>query len=197
MQPIAAEAGASASAAAGTNAAAAATGVNAGAAGAAGARSVAAGATGAAGSGSAAGASASGPRADPSGAVMVGMGPPTFTRVWGEILMPKGCAGAYCHGSGQGGLKFMKKEEAYSALVGVMASGPKCGSSGKLRVKASDPDASLILDKMAHEAPSCGDPMPIGTKLEPNCVSMNTSVCNTKADLQLMRDWIAAGALND
>jgi len=78
-----------------------------------------------------------------------------------------------------------------------MASGPKCGSSGKLRVKASDPDASLILDKMAHEAPSCGDPMPIGTKLEPNCVSMNTSVCNTKADLQLMRDWIAAGALND
>ena len=137
------------------------------------------------------------PAADPSGAVKVGMGPPTFTRVWEEILMPKGCAGAYCHGSGVGTLKFMKKEDAYSALVGVAASGDKCGSTGKMRVKASDPDASLILDKMSHEMPSCGDAMPIGAKLEPNCVSMNTSVCNTMADLKLLRDWISAGALND
>jgi hypothetical protein len=26
---------------------------------------------------------------------------------------------------------------------------------------------------------------------------MNTSVCNTMADLKLMRDWIVAGAMNN
>jgi hypothetical protein len=136
------------------------------------------------------------PKIDPN-AVVRGTGPATFTRVWNEILMPKGCAGAYCHGSGQGGLKFMKKEEAYTTLVGAMAAGPACGTSGKVRVKAGEPDASLLLEKMSMEKPSCGDAMPIGTKLEPSCVSMNTSVCNTIEDLKLVREWIAAGAKND
>jgi hypothetical protein len=154
--------------------------------------------TAAAGSGAMAAAGSGGsPKPDPGGATTVGMGPPTFTRVWNEILMPKGCAGAYCHGSGIGGLKFMKKEEAYSALVGAMAAGPACASSGKMRVKPMDPEASLLVEKMAMEKPSCGDPMPIGTKLEPNCVSMNTSVCNYMSDLKLVRDWIMAGALDD
>jgi hypothetical protein len=39
--------------------------------------------------------------------------------------------------------------------------------------------------------------MPIGTKLEPNCVSMNTSVCNTMEDLKLVQEWIMSGAKND
>jgi hypothetical protein len=138
-----------------------------------------------------------GPKANPDGTVVRGTGPATFTRVWEEILMPKGCAGAYCHGSGVGGLKFMKKEEAYGVLVGVMAAGPSCGSSGKMRVKAGDPAESLLLDKMSAVKPACGDAMPIGTKLEPNCVSMNTSVCNTLEDLKLVREWIMSGAKND
>ena len=138
-----------------------------------------------------------GPKANPDGTVVRGTGPATFTRVWEEILMPKGCAGAYCHGSGVGGLKFMKKEEAYGVLVGMMAAGPSCGSSGKMRVKAGDPAASLLLEKISAEKPSCGDAMPIGAKLEPNCVSMNTSVCNTMEDLKLVRDWIMSGAKND
>ena len=63
-------------------------------------------------------------------------------RVWEEILMPKGCAGAYCHGSGVGGLKFMKKEEAYGVLVGVMAAGPSCGSLGAVTGACVRPEVS-------------------------------------------------------
>ena len=124
-------------------------------------------------------------------------GPVTFSRVWAEVLFPKGCAGAYCHGAGQGNLKFTSKEQAHAALVGVPAAGMACGASGKQRVKPGDPAASLLLEKLEQSKPSCGDPMPIGTKVEPGCVSMSQPVCNTQAELTLIRQWIAAGARND
>jgi hypothetical protein len=124
-------------------------------------------------------------------------GAPTFARVWEEVLSRKGCSGAYCHGGGQGGLKFMSKDDAYKALVGAAAAGPMCASSGKQRVKPADPDASLLLDKISHTQPACGELMPIGAKLAPNCVSMSVTVCNTEAEITLVRDWIAAGAKND
>jgi hypothetical protein len=72
-----------------------------------------------------------------------------------------------------------------------------CRRSAKLRVKPSEPNASLLLEKLAPKQPSCGDVMPVGAWLEPNCTLMNTSVCNTTADLKLVRDWIAAGAQDD
>ena len=137
-----------------------------------------------------------------SGSVSSGMGgiaagPASFTRVWSEILSPKGCAGAYCHGGGQGNLKFSSKADAYKALVGVMAAGGPCGSSGKQRIKPGDPAGSLLLEKMEQTKPSCGDPMPIGTKVEPSCVSMSLPVCNTQAELTLIKQWIMAGAKDD
>ena len=110
-----------------------------------------AGSAGRAGSGSGSGSSGMGG---------IAAGPASFTRVWSEILSPKGCAGAYCHGGGQGNLKFSSKADAYKALVGVMAAGGPCGSSGKQRIKPGDPAGSLLLEKMEQTKPSCGDPMP-------------------------------------
>jgi hypothetical protein len=136
-----------------------------------------------------------GPKVDPSGAVVIGEGPPTFTRVWSLVLQPKNCGNMYCHGGGP--LKLATKAEAYAALVGVQANGAECRNSGMLRVKPADPDASLLLEKLSKKKPSCGDAMPIGTWLEPECVTSNTSMCNSLADLQLVRDWIAAGAQDD
>jgi hypothetical protein len=154
-----------------------------------------AGTPGAAGSSAAAaGASGSG---SAGAAAPAGSGPASFSRVWTEVLFPKGCAGAYCHGAGQGSLKFTTKEDAYKALVGVKAAGMACGTSGKERVKAGDPAASLLIEKLEQTKPSCGDPMPIGTKVEPNCVSMSQPVCNTQAELSLIKQWIAAGAKDD
>jgi hypothetical protein len=117
--------------------------------------------------------------------------------VWTEVLTHKSCNGAFCHGIGMAGLSMKSKDDAYASLVGVAAAGPSCGTSGKLRVKPGDPDQSLLMDKIGSETPSCGDAMPIGTRFEPNCLSMMPEVCNTQAEIALVRDWIAAGANND
>jgi hypothetical protein len=132
-----------------------------------------------------------------SGGMTAPSGAPTFTRVWTEVLTHKSCNGAFCHGIGMAGLSMKSKDDAYMNLVGVAAAGPSCGTSGKLRVKPGDPDQSLLMDKIGSETPSCGDAMPIGTRFEPNCLSMMPEVCNTQAEIALVRDWIAAGANND
>jgi hypothetical protein len=111
--------------------------------------------------------------------------------------MLKGCSGEYCHGSGMGGLQLKNKRGAYDALVNVPAAGPACTGKGGTRVKPGMPDASLLLDKISHTTPSCGEIMPIGGKLAPNCVSMMPTVCTTEAELALVRDWILAGAKDD
>ena len=89
------------------------------------------------------------------------------------------------------------KDDAYTNLINMPAAGPKCGTSGMLRVKPSEPMQSLLLDKISHPMPACGDPMPIGTKFPPNCLSNTPEVCNSEQDATLVRDWIAAGAMND
>lgn len=124
-------------------------------------------------------------------------GPPTFTRVWNEVLMGKTCSSSFCHGAGTGMLHMDSPTIAYMNLVGVPAAGEKCGTSGKMRVVPGDPDNSLLFEKMSHDPPSCGDLMPIGAKIEPNCISTVSSVCNTQAELQLVHDWIAMGAMNN
>jgi hypothetical protein len=122
---------------------------------------------------------------------------PTFTRVWNEILMLKGCTGEYCHGSGMGGLMLKSKRIAYDALVNIPAAGPACAGKGGTRVKPGMPDMSLLLDKISHTTPSCGEIMPVGVKLAPNCISTMPTVCTTEAELALVRDWIMAGAKDD
>jgi len=168
------------------------------------------GASGAAGSGGLGGMNSGGPgaagvnAAGASGAGMNAAGAsgatataPTFTRVFQEVLVDKGCAGELCHGSGQGGLSMDDRADAYLSLVGITAAGPSCMASGKMRVQPFMPDASLLLEKMSQPMPSCGDMMPIGAKLAPDCIVDDPSACNTAEELQLVRDWIAAGALDD
>ncbi len=167
-------------------------GANAGEGGAAG------GGAGRAGSGGVAGMSGAGGL--PAGAGSAGSGPdgpPTFTRVWREVLVAKGCSGEFCHGGAQGGLSLDSQADAYANLVDKPAAGPACGTSGKARVKSGDPMQSLLLQKMAGPTAPCGELMPIGVKYEPNCISMDPSVCTTQRELQLVRAWILAGAKND
>jgi hypothetical protein len=148
--------------------------------------------------GAAAGAGAAGASAAGDGAAGTSAGgAPSFTRVWNEVLVAKGCAGEFCHGGAQGGLSFDNQMDAYMNLVGMQAAGPRCGGSGMTRVQPNAPDSSLLLLKMSNAMAPCGDTMPPGVKFEPNCLSMDPSVCTTQAELQLVRDWIAAGAMND
>src|SRR4029077_17396251 len=69
-------------------------------------------------------------------------GPATWKRVWTEIIERKGCSSSYCHGAGAGMLMMDNPSHAYANLVSTAASGPKCGTSEKPRVKPGDPSMS-------------------------------------------------------
>jgi hypothetical protein len=110
--------------------------------------------------------------------------PATFTEIYVTILQPT-CS--ECHKPGGIGAfqDFSSHASAYTALVGVKASGPSCGSSGETRVVAGNASQSLLFQKISEANPPCGAPMPLGG---PPLSSAQTT---------LVEDWINAGALND
>lgn len=121
-------------------------------------------------------------------------GAPTFTRVYEEVLTGTGCSVGACHGSAMAAsrLGLADKTDAYMQLIGIKAMGmPNPGSMGTgckdmdfVRVKAGDPDNSLLVQKLENKQ-KCGDAMPPPTgMLKPEVI-------------KLVRDWIMAGAKND
>jgi hypothetical protein len=132
------------------------------------------------------------PPAASAGAGGAAAGGATFTEVFN--LLAGGCAtGGYCHAAGGGTSKLPLVDQAgaYMALVGTPAMGMPAPGSGKTgcgmsmieRVKAGDPDNSLLMQKLEGKQ-TCGDVMPPGGSLIPS-------------ELKLVRDWIAAGAKDD
>jgi hypothetical protein len=116
----------------------------------------------------------------------------TFTEVFN--LLAGGCAsGGYCHAAGGGlsKLELVDQTKAYMALVGTPAMGMAmpgsmatgCSTSMIMRVKAGDPDNSLLMQKLNGKQ-TCGAQMPPNGSLKPE-------------ELKLVNDWIAAGAKND
>jgi hypothetical protein len=109
---------------------------------------------------------------------------PTFSAVYGEILLPV-CAGLFCHGASEtGNLPMVTADMAYAALVNVPAHGPNCGDAGLLRVAPGDPDASLLYLKVTN--PPCGLKMP--PSYEPYLDDRETAQ---------IASWIAMGAQDD
>jgi hypothetical protein len=112
--------------------------------------------------------------------------PPTFSAIFQQIILAKGCAGVFCHGAAAGNLLMSSQSQAYSNLVNVTASGTGCSGSGIKRVDPSRPDSSLLLDKISHVTPACGTVMPPGTE-----------VTLSQAQIDQVRAWIASGAPNN
>lgn len=94
------------------------------------------------------------------------------------------CTDQFCHSgpSPAGGLSLVDGM-SHDQLVGVSASNPAAQQAGLLRVKVGDPDNSFLLIKLTGPSPAEGSPMPLGKQPL------------TVAQLQLIRDWITAGAL--
>jgi hypothetical protein len=107
---------------------------------------------------------------------------PTFTDVKTQILTPI-CSG--CHSAdGQapaGGLN-MTSTVAWGNLVNA----PSSGKSGAIRVIPGDPDNSYLVQKLEGAAGIVGLRMP-----------RNGPPYLTDAQIALVRQWIAAGALNN
>jgi hypothetical protein len=106
--------------------------------------------------------------------------------VYDRIIAPN-CTG--CHGDvgspDAGTLYMSSKGQAYSLLVNVPAAGNACAGGGRIRVIPGNPDGSLLINKVSRPQPVCGTTMP------PPSGPLGAS------DVQLIRDWILAGAPND
>lgn len=101
--------------------------------------------------------------------------PPDFAQVRDELLVP-GCGNSTCHGTGTGGLT-ITSEMTRDDLVGVAS----VGAPTQQLVAAGDVEGSYLAAKMRGDAGIVGGTMPPGSGA-------------TAEQLQLVEDWIAAGA---
>lgn len=106
---------------------------------------------------------------------------PTFTRVQAEIYTPS-CAFSSCHGGGSaaGGLD-LSDGVAYDRTVGVASA----TYTSRTLIVPGDPTNSYLYQRCAAVA-DAGPPMPEGS-----------STGLDAERLQLLSDWITAGAKND
>lgn len=114
-----------------------------------------------------------------------GAGGVSFTEVYEQIIMPKGCNSGYCHGSGSGGLTMTDEATSYANLVEMAATTPVCGQG--MRVVPGSLDESTVWYRVRPATLDDGNPcapkMPQG------------SMGLTAPEAQLVDDWIAGGAL--
>jgi len=154
----------------------------------------------------------------PEGGGTVDAGPPapTFKNVMKYVITRASCGGLACHDLGVNGftigLGTISPTKVYAELVNQAATGPFCkegspigggdasagggadagdgGDAGgvkrqgkHIRVVPNEPENSLLYQKLAQDPP-CGDPMPKSGTPDPD-------------HIQLVHDWIQAGALNN
>jgi hypothetical protein len=107
--------------------------------------------------------------------------PVTFSVVQSDVFTAS-CAFSSCHGSGGGGAADLDLSEgmAYAELVDVAA----VDAPDEILVIPGDSASSYLVKKSAGDASIIGDPMPAPSGLEAE-------------RLQLLKDWIDAGALDD
>ena len=123
----------------------------------------------------------------------------TFTSVWTGIIQIN-CLGSGCHstngtGATQTGLDMGTQALAYEFLVGPAGTGIfSAEDMSILRVAPTDPNSSFLIDKLECTAVALATPpgtcMPLVTPPTPFTPL-------AAADIQEIRDWITAGALND
>ena len=136
------------------------------------------------------------PRDDGSPSVVSAQDPrdplaPTWTSIYEDLLVARGCGSSACHGGASTNVGFhvrSSSSETYAELVGAIAggdvAGPElgCQAMGTL-VMRGVPDESLLLAKLGPaDAVPCGDAMPSG------------GIPLSAADLAAIRAWIEAGA---
>lgn len=104
---------------------------------------------------------------------------PTFANIQMAVLGQSTCS---CHYGmfGSGGLKIATPDDLYQAIVGV----PSVGAPDKNYIEPGDPANSYIYMKVTKAAGIVGSQMPLGPPLSADKV-------------QLLEDWIAAGAMMD
>jgi hypothetical protein len=114
---------------------------------------------------------------------------PTFEQIYTNVLM-KGsnlCVGCHTGSAFMGNFDMSTADIAYTELLGMSGMGgtTDCATNPRPMVKPSDAAGSYLIAKFGgtDAGAACGSPMPLGS------TGLNA------ADLQLVRDWIAGGAV--
>ncbi|MCP4804654.1 MAG: hypothetical protein GY913_34095 [Proteobacteria bacterium] len=107
-------------------------------------------------------------------------GTPTFSEVDADVLVLSCGLGSTCHEGGAGGLE-LDGDGDYEALVDVAS----VDAEGEILVIPGDSANSYLMKKLESADGIEGDPMP------------PPSGGFDEAKIQLIADWIDAGALND
>jgi hypothetical protein len=116
--------------------------------------------------------------------VLAGCGgpPPTLQRVESEVFA-KSCTFSACHSASAPAEGLNLERPTHAKLTNVKARA--VGATDLTLVVPGKPDESYLLQKLTQTKPRVGAQMPSnGDMLE-------------AGRIQLVRDWIAAGALND
>ena len=112
--------------------------------------------------------------------------PPTFQRIQAEVFNVS-CTSDSCHSHvGQAGNMILEEGYSWDALAGHVPSNPIAASHGLMRVLPGDPDHSFLLAKLT-------DTLAAG---EGVAMPYNTAPLDA-ATVEIIRDWIAAGAPPD
>lgn len=113
---------------------------------------------------------------------------PAFSEVY-EKVFKLSCTFASCHGANpakKNGFLDLRPDAAWDALVGKLAANPAAAEAGMLLVDPCFPDQSFLVLKM--ELPPAGDPKYGGPMPKVNGGGL------PQETIQLVKDWIAAGA---
>ncbi|MEO8602790.1 MAG: hypothetical protein ABI629_09455, partial [bacterium] len=109
--------------------------------------------------------------------------PATFAEIQQSIFSPR-CSIPTCHDSEfASGDLVLEADHAYDQLVGVAPAIDAASQAGMLRVDAGHPENSFLLSKLQGPPLGQGSRMPL------------TGDPLTADEIQLIREWIAAGAL--
>ena len=131
------------------------------------------------------------PTADPSTTTATtgdtGVPAVSFTEVYEQVIMVHGCNAGYCHGGSAGGLEMTDEATTYANLVEVKATTALCDQS--MRVAPGAPDESILWYRVR---PAAQDGMNTCAK-DDKMPKVGDGLDDTQA--QLVRDWIAGGAL--
>ena len=106
--------------------------------------------------------------------------PPPLTQIEAQVIA-RSCVFSSCHSgvTGAGGLDL--KTGAYDHLVNAKS----MQVPTRLRVMPGDPDASYLIEKLTLPKPTVGQRMPPGSEPLP------------EEEIEMFREWIAGGALNN
>lgn len=107
--------------------------------------------------------------------------PPPLSQIEQQIFT-RSCNFSSCHSgsaaTGSGGLSL--ESPSFAKLVNAKASIP-----GKTRVVPFDPDQSYLMEKLTKDKPTAGSRMPLASDPLPD------------EEIEMIREWIAGGALNN